>query len=188
MGIDVHPLAGGRWADLEDLFGADGGDDGCWCMFWRLPNKELNQNTSVDNRAALLRLVEAGGPVGLVAYEGEEAIGWCSAGPRVGYRRVARTKALAPADPDDPSVWSVACFSIARAHRGKGIARRLLDAAVDQGRLAGAATVEGYPVLDGRGSGAVMSTGTIALFRGAGFTIGGDASAPGRRTVARLSL
>ena len=64
----------------------------------------------------------------------------------------------------------------------------LLVAPTAQARLAGAATVEGYPVLDGRGIGAVMSTGTIALFRGAGFTIGGDASAPGRRTVARLSL
>ncbi len=188
MDIDIRPLGDNRWADLEGLFGADGGNSGCWCMFWRLPNKELNQNTPVDNRAALLRLAATGEPVGLLAYEGEEAIGWCSAGPRPGYRRVERTKALAPADPHDPSVWSVPCFYVARAHRGKGVARRLLDAAVRQARLAGATTVEGYPVLDGRGSGATMSTGTVALFREAGFTVGDDAPAGGRRTVARLCL
>jgi hypothetical protein len=38
MSIEIHPVAADRWPDLLRLFGDAGGHDGCWCIFWRLPN------------------------------------------------------------------------------------------------------------------------------------------------------
>ncbi|TCC06302.1 GNAT family N-acetyltransferase [Kribbella soli] len=188
MTIEVHPVDTSRWADLEQLFGGSGGYDGCWCMFWRLPNKELNANGPEDNRQALHDLVHTDAQVGLIAYADGTPAGWCSTGPRPGYARIERTKALRPDDPADPQVWAVPCFFVSKEHRGQGVARALLEAAVDRAADAGATMLEGYPVANPKGAGAALSTGTVDLFSAAGFTVGGDQPASGRRVVTRRAL
>ena len=43
-------------------------------------------------------------------------------------------------------MWSIVCFFVDRSARGKGLADRMLRAAVDHARAQGARLVEAYPV------------------------------------------
>src|SRR5262245_47017405 len=140
MDLDVRPA---HWPDVVTLFGPNGASVGCWCMFWRLPNSELNANSADDNRAALESVVRSGRPSGLLAYDGDEPVGWCAVAPRAEFRRLPRTKALELTDPDDDSVWSITCFVVRTDRRRRGVATALLDAAVEFARAHGASAVEG---------------------------------------------
>jgi GNAT superfamily N-acetyltransferase len=65
----------------------------------------------------------------------------------------------------------VVCFWIPRAERGKGVATELLNGAVTHARERGAKHLEAYPVdtSGGRHPAANLFTGTLAMFRRAGF-------------------
>jgi GNAT superfamily N-acetyltransferase len=67
--------------------------------------------------------------------------------------------------------WCMYCFFVHRKHRGRGVAQALLQAAVRFVVDHGATMVEGYPVDSGgeRISDASIYTGTLPLFRRAGF-------------------
>ena len=146
--IVCRPVTPARWPDLVRLFGPRGACAGCWCMWSRLSAAEFERGKGERNRRALKRLVDAGGPVGLLAYMDGEPAGWCAVAPREQYARLARSRVLAPVD--ERPAWSVPCFFVGRAHRGRGVGRALLAAAVAFARGRGAARVEGYP-LDPRG-------------------------------------
>jgi GNAT superfamily N-acetyltransferase len=157
-------------------------------MFWRLTNQEILANTADDNRVALRAVVGSGEPAGLVLYSDGEPVGWCSVSPRPGFRRLAHTNGLQPDDPLDTSVWSVVCIFIKQGHRRNGAAGKLLDASIEFAREHGASVVEGYPLADaqqGRRSG--LSSGTIALFTHAGFTLQ-ERPASGRRVVMQRAV
>jgi GNAT superfamily N-acetyltransferase len=69
-------------------------------------------------------------------------------------------------------VWSVVCFWMPRAQRGKGIAMALLRAAVEHARSGGARVLEAYPIDTGeeRHPQSSVFTGTLAMFQRVGFT------------------
>jgi GNAT superfamily N-acetyltransferase len=97
-----------------------------------------------------------------------------SVAPRPQYGRVLRSRRIGP-PPEaaaDESVWSVVCFWIPRGERGRGIATELLDAAVARARERGATQLEAYPVdtSGGRHPAANLFTGTLAMFKRAGFS------------------
>ena len=106
---------------------------------------------------------------GVLALADGEAVGWCHLGPRAGFPRLLRSRAIRTDAPDD--AWAVVCFFVARGRRGQGVARALLDGAVGRARAAGAATLEGYPVRDtgARYASTFAFVGVPALFRAAGF-------------------
>lgn len=129
---------------------------------------------------------------GLVAYAGDEAVGWISIGPREDYERLAYSRALAPVD--QTPVWSIVCFVVGRRSRGQGVARALLEAGVAYARDHGATVLEAYPVevADGRRipSGDVYR-GTLSMFQAAGFREVVRRRANARspdRPIVRLSL
>ncbi len=165
----VEPLTRERWPDLVELFGPHGASGGCWCMWWRLPNAEFMRGKGDGNRAALEALVQAGGVPGLLAYDGERVMGWCSLGPRDAFPRLARTRILKPID--DTPVWSVVCFYVDRGYRGRGVTYALLEAAKDHALRQGAAILEGYPIDAGarRVVPAFAHTGLASAFAKAGF-------------------
>jgi GNAT superfamily N-acetyltransferase len=119
---------------------------------------------------------------GLVAYDGDEAVGWISIGPREDYERLAHSTILKPVD-DEP-VWSIVCFVVGRRSRGQGLARTLLDAGITYARDHGAKMLEAYPVEvpDGeRVPSANLFRGTLTMFESAGFEVVARRSAPGSR-------
>ena len=66
-------------------------------------------------------------PPGLVAFDGERAVGWVSLGPRTDFERIVRSRVIPTID--DRPVWSIVCFAVSSSARGQGVARALLDAA-----------------------------------------------------------
>jgi GNAT superfamily N-acetyltransferase len=174
--LAVVPLTRPRWPDLERLFRPSGAYSNCWCTYLRQTGREFSAgcaNGGAGNRALLRRLADAGHEPGLIAYRDREPIGWVSVGPRPEFGRILRSPIthLGADEAADAAVWSVVCFWMPRAERGKGLARRLLAAAVAHARERGASRLEGYPV-DTAGRRIASSdayTGTLDLFRDAGF-------------------
>jgi GNAT superfamily N-acetyltransferase len=162
---EFQPLTPDRWADFEQLFGPRGACAGCWCMFWKLPRREFEENKGVGNRLAQRGIVLTGGVPGLLAYVDEIPAGWIAVGPRSEYTGLARSRVLKPLD--DIPVWSVPCFFVARKYRGQGLTVGLLKAAVEYVRSQGGSVVEGYPVgprQNGRMPPVFVFTGLVSAF------------------------
>jgi GNAT superfamily N-acetyltransferase len=142
--LTFHPLTTARWPHLEKLFGEHGAAGGCWCMWWRLKSSDFNAMKGDQNKAALRGIVENGGVPGLLAYDGDDPIGWCSLAPRPDYVRLETSRILKPVD--EQPVWSIVCFYVAKSHRRQGVSVKLLKAAIDYAREQGASILEGYPM------------------------------------------
>jgi GNAT superfamily N-acetyltransferase len=162
--------------DFEKLFEAKGGPRYCWCMAWRnMPNREHASND--ERKAGIVGMIEAGTPVGILAFQNNEPVGWCSVAPRETYRRLSRQQ-----DESERGVWSIVCFYVPRMLRGHGLSAALLDAAVKHAFERGARTVEAYPVDEASPSYTFM--GFRKLFEAASFREIGRAGT--RRHIMRL--
>ncbi|MER9331611.1 GNAT family N-acetyltransferase [Mesorhizobium sp. M0152] len=163
-------------ADFENLFEQPGAPKYCWCMAWRhLPSREHVRNE--EKKRAMMALVEASTPVGILAHLDDKTVGWCSVAPRETYRKLSRQQ-----DDSETGVWSIVCFYVPRALRGGGLASALLDAAIDHAFAKGASTVEAYPVDQASPSYSFM--GFHGMFAARGFRETGMAGS--RRHVMRL--
>ena len=124
--------------------------------------------------------VEARVPIGILGYRDGAPIAWCSIAPRDTYRHLGGLDDL-----ETPQrVWALACFFVKREHRGHGISRKLLLAAVDHAARNGATVVEAYPVEPDSPSYRFM--GFVETFGKAGFQRVGQAGR--RRHVMRLPI
>lgn len=177
--IEVRPLTADRWPDLVSLFGPSGAFSNCWCTWWRQTGAEFGRGIAdrgAGNRALLGELTAANRQPGLVAYRDEKPVGWISVAPRPDYGRVLRSPSIGPGrrslEAEDTGVWSIVCFWMPRAERGKGIAMALLRAAVEHARAGGARVLEGYPIDTGgeRHPQSNVFTGTLAMFQRVGFS------------------
>jgi GNAT superfamily N-acetyltransferase len=167
--LDIYPLTPERWLDLVRLFGQAGADGGCWCMYWRFTQQEYASSNRQRNQAALYALVEAGAVPGLLAYLGQQPVGWCGLGPREQFGRLQRSRHFRPID--DKPTWSIICFFIDRQHRRQQIATRLLEAAVAHAMAHGAQAVESYPIEAWSETVTMQAAfpGTMAWFEAVGF-------------------
>lgn len=137
-------------------------------MWWRLPQARWDAQKGTKNRRAFEAVVRSGAPTGVLAYDGATPVGWCAVAPRHDYVRLRKARTLAPVDAAE--VWSITCFFVARAVRGRGLMRPLIDGAVAYARVHGARIVEAYPVdSTGELGDAFVFTGTPEPFLAAGF-------------------
>jgi len=171
--IRCSPLEPRHWPAVERLFGTRGACAGCWCMFWRAPygGTRFDADKGAVNRRKFRDLIARGVAQGCLAWRGEEAVGWVSAGPRESFPYFERSRVLAPLPGE--RVWSITCFFVPAPQRREGIASALLRAAVGLAREQGARIVEGYPVEPKRGAtvaAAFAWTGVPALFERAWFS------------------
>jgi GNAT superfamily N-acetyltransferase len=170
--IEVRDVAPRDWPLLERLFGANGACGGCWCMHWRVRGvKNWERSKGAGNRRAFRKLVESGEARGCIAIAEGEPVGWCSLGPKAGFARLSASRVLDTGARE--GTWSVVCFFIPAAWRGRGVATKLLEGAVRQARRLGARRLEGYPVAVAEGErypSTFAFVGVPALFENAGFT------------------
>jgi len=166
--LAFQPATPDRWSDVRTLFGPRGACGGCWCMWPRLPSAEYKRGLGEGNRRRLQKLVASGAEPGIIAYVGDEPVGWCAVAPREEYARLATSKVMAPID--DRPVWSVVCFFVTKEWRGRGITVQLLDAVARHAAAHGATLLEGYPTAaKSRQSAAFVWTGLASAFEAAGF-------------------
>jgi GNAT superfamily N-acetyltransferase len=142
--LTFAPLTPERWRDFTALLGRHGGAGGCWCMWWRQTNRDFAARKGDKKRRAMKRVVDAGREPGILAFAGDQPVGWCAVAPREEYPRLARSRILQPVD--DREVWSVVCLYIAREYRRQGVATALLEAAAAHVRRRGGRMIEGYAV------------------------------------------
>ena len=124
VALDIHPLTPERLPDLAELFGQGGDPKWCWCAYYRVRGLDFSAGGAPSIARSSRRRPRPAWrddhAPGLVAYDGDAAVGWVSVGPREDYERLAHSRVLAPVD--DTPVWSIVCFVVGR--RGARPGRR----------------------------------------------------------------
>ena len=174
MTFKTRELSSRTFPDFEELARQQGS---CWCMYYQRPSP-VERGRSAEswerrNRRDKAALVRAGRSHAILVYEGNIPVGWCQYGradelPRIdagrGYRKVGRPKGA-------ERLWRITCFFVDRGHRGRGVAKLALKAALESIRAHGGGIVEAFPVVSKRMS-AVPEWrwfGTPSMFRREGF-------------------
>ena len=174
--IVVEPLDPKRGGALAALFEREGSP--CYCRYWHFSgtNKEWQARCGLEPEQNRRELAAAMGTLeasGLLAMEGDLAVGWMKLSPRLP-KLLSR---LPYRDLDDPGpVLAIGCFLVDPAHRRRGVAARLVDAAIAFAPTRGARFLEAYP----RVSEAPLHDGEAwqgphALFLSRGFVVVRDA-------------
>ena len=165
MELVVRQLTTDLWPALEDLFEVKGPVGRCWCMYWRIGN-EYRERPPDANRESFHKIVEDGPPPGLLALDGNLAVGWCQLTPRDALPWLDQAWRLKRVD--EVPVWSISCFYIRNGYRRKGVTMALITAALETAQKAGASAVEAYP-LDASLTPSASHTGYASTFERAGF-------------------
>jgi GNAT superfamily N-acetyltransferase len=136
-------------------------------MYWRI-GSAYRQRPGEENKAAFREVVRRGPPPGLLAFDGDTAVGWCQLTPRDALPWLDRSWRLKRVD--KMPVWSLSCFYVRKSYRQQGVTSALIAAAVDAARSAGAPALEAYP-LDANLTPSTSHTGYASTFARAGFKI-----------------
>jgi GNAT superfamily N-acetyltransferase len=162
---------------MDDLGGVlrGGWGAGCWCMYPRLNARLARElpgpGSAVQRRRrAMTVLARKRRAPGLLAYLAGECVGWVAIAPRPELVKIETSRATPRVD--DAPVWVIPCITVRPDARGRGVATRLIEAAVAYAAKHGAVAVEAYP----RASNARVKDdnafyGTERLFRRAGFDV-----------------
>lgn len=163
--FDIRPVTSKNWNDLPILFEARGGPHFCWCSIYRFSdNRSLSK---AQKKSSIQRLVMDAVPIGVLAYDGDVPVGWCSIAPRETYAKLERSRRMPRVTGSETPTWTILCFFVPRAHRGRRIAHALLRGAISYARSDGARVLEGYP-FDSAGISATHR-GHSKIFEEAGF-------------------
>jgi hypothetical protein len=165
--IKIRPLTPDLWPALEDLFDTKGPCSRCWCMYWRI-GAAYRHRLPEESKAAFHQIVEAGSPPGLLAFIGNQAVGWCQLIPRDELPQLDREWRLKRID--QQPVWSISCFYIRIGFRRKGVTSALIAVALQAAKAAHAPALEAYP-LDAEKTPSTSSTGHVTTFARADFEI-----------------
>jgi GNAT superfamily N-acetyltransferase len=167
MTFTARPLTPDLWPQLEELFGAVGACNGCWCMYWRIGSAYAARPRD-ENRKAFRSVVKKGPPPGILLFSGEIPVGWVQVTPRTALPKLATARFTRAVD--DKPVWSISCFFVRKGWRGKGVMTALVDAAVKYAKKAKAPALEAYPTSTAeKRSNSGMFTGIAAPLERAGF-------------------
>ena len=103
------PVTPDRWSDLEDLFESRGGPNHCWCMVFRPMSSADRRAGRPAKKEAMSKSIASGTPVGILAYEDNDPVAWCSIAPLETYANL-RTRKYVSDGNDTENVWSIACL------------------------------------------------------------------------------
>ena len=145
--LDFHPLTTELLDDFRVVLWGNWGN-GCWCIYPRMTDAQMRGlpgegSLNQRRRAAATQLAQLEPAPGLVAYEGNEAVGWVAIAPREQLIRVDRSRATPLVD--DADVWVIPYVTVRKTARGRGIAVALIGAAVEYAARCGAPAVAAYP-------------------------------------------
>lgn len=172
--LTIRPLTPKLMAALGEVLRGSWGSS-CWCMYPRLTEAQGRAlpgegSGAARRQAAMTRLARRRRAPGLLAFEGDEAVGWVALAPRSELGRIEASRATPPFD--DAAAWVIPCITVRKTARGRGIAVALIRAAVAYAGEHGAPVVEAYPRAGKQRTGDDNAYfGTEPLFRRAGFAV-----------------
>ncbi len=128
-------------------------------------------HTAEGNRVAKLAYTTAGTVHQILVYSVDECVGWCQYGtptelPNINNKKTYERELLVV------PTWRIGCIFTSNKHRGNGVARAAVTAALTAIARSGGGTVEAYPEQTaGRPPqrGAYLHTGPEALYEQLGF-------------------
>lgn len=172
--LAIHPLTPDRWDDFVALFETDSICKMCWCVHHRLPAEVRRETDSKSRKIAMGKIVKKGPAPGLLAYKGDEAVGWLAIAPRPATPdwNVGRKASAAelPEHAEDQGIWAATCFFVRKDARGEGVTSALLEAGTAYAKKHGAKIVEACPMAhEDRRSTAGLFVGPKRVFDRAGF-------------------
>lgn len=167
MKLSIRPLTLDLWPALEELFGTSRPASRCWCMYGRI-GRAYRTRPPARNKAAFHDIVKRGPPPGLIAFDGDIAVGWCQLTPRDAIPILDRTWRLKRVD--EVPVWSISCLYVRPPYRRRGVTSQLIAAALKAAKRAGAPALEAYP-FDANVSPSASGSGYASTFDRAGFKI-----------------
>jgi GNAT superfamily N-acetyltransferase len=170
--IEIQPLSAQRLPEFLAFFDGSAFSDNphwasCYCQCFHEDHRQVAwpDRTAAQNRSRACERIAEREMQGFLASAAGKPVGWCSAAPRRLFHALDDEPVA-----DAATVGAVMCFLVAPAHRGCGIARRLLDAACDGLRSQGLAVVEAYPRRHAT-SPAENHFGPLRLYLSAGFHV-----------------
>jgi ribosomal protein S18 acetylase RimI-like enzyme len=172
--IDVRPLTPAMRQQYVGYFDGPAFCDNpvwsrCYCLSYHLdlpPGGDFDQRPGTLNRAERSAQIDRGEASGVLAFAGDRIVGWCNASPRTTLPLLDRTPGFECDDPE--RTGSIVCYVIAPQFRGQGIARKLLDGAVDMMRARGMRWIEAFPPKGAR-TDAGSYHGKLSMYVDAGF-------------------
>lgn len=170
VSFEVRPATESRFDDVATMLGPKNPESSvCWCLSHRLDSRTNRELVGPARGEYVRELCRRDVAPGVLAYDGDEVVGWAAVAPRaeLPFERSRKIPHV-----DDLPVWSAWCIKVRPGHRGRGIARVLLEGAVSYAKTKGAPAVEGYPV-DNQGERVDLTmayVGTRKLFESVGFT------------------
>ncbi|MCL5015521.1 MAG: GNAT family N-acetyltransferase [Firmicutes bacterium] len=149
--VDCRPLTVENLDDLLNFMETDAFSDnprwrGCYCVFHYLSDErdgDWTIRSCSDNRTALTRMVEDKRGHWIVAYGEGRIVGWVNADIGTRLKRYDEWGVRV-----DPATGIVACFVVDPRLRLRGIARQLLNAAVEALWASGVKNVDAYVTTD----------------------------------------
>jgi GNAT superfamily N-acetyltransferase len=170
--LEIHPLSSERQADFLAFFDGEAFSDNpkwgfCYCQFAYVDHAVVEWKTRKveQNRQAACQRIGAGTMQGLLAYRDGKPIGWCNAAPRTMLDAFADEP-----DPDSATLGQITCFVVAKAHRGTGVAKALLQAACEVLRKKGLTIVEAT-ANPNASTDAENHHGPLSMYLAAGFAV-----------------
>ena len=168
--VEVHDVTAERVPDYQAFFDHDAFADypawqACYCIAPHEPSGEPEGGRD-ENRRRVSEMLADGRATALLAYAGGKPVGWCQYGETTALAAIMRRYQAEAVDLE--GVGSIACFVVAAPYRGHGVARTLLEAALERMRARGLRAAEAYPAAESRSPQAAFR-GPLELYLGAGF-------------------
>jgi GNAT superfamily N-acetyltransferase len=188
--LTVKPANQATWDDIQAVFGTADYPGRCYCQAFKTPGWHWDMSDD-ERRNRLRQQTHCDDPdspttSGLIAYLGDEPVGWVAVDPRTSYPRLLKKRLVwsgRDEDKDDDGVWAVTCFTVRKGYRKRGITYALAAATVDYARDRGARALEAYAMLTEPGKEITwgeLSVGAVQVFEEAGFT---EVTHPTKRRV-----
>jgi GNAT superfamily N-acetyltransferase len=195
--LSIIPASQASWADLQAVFGTADYPGRCYCQHYKTRDCHWSSLSGEERHRRLREQTRCDDPraqttSGLVAYLGQEPVGWVAVEPRTAYPRLPKVRTVwsgRQEDKTDDGVWAVTCFVTRKGYRKRGITYALAAATVGFARDQGARALEAYPMITSPGKEITwgeLHVGSRQVFADAGFT---EVSHPSpRRVVVRMDF
>jgi GNAT superfamily N-acetyltransferase len=175
--VEIKPLSPELLQDFLRFFDGTAFSDNqkwsscyCQCFYEDHCVIKWTERTAPQNRNLACERIENRSMQGYLAYIDDTPVGWCNAAPR----NLLHALDSVPIT-NSQNVGTILCFLVEPSHRGRGVARQLLEAACEGLRHQGLQVAEANPRTSGT-SDAENHFGPLNMYLSAGFTIQRDDS------------